>query len=250
MKKIILLMLAALLICTIPLAGMANSAEPPGLTVIMKSAPADLEAEVISGNIGRIFRVDKFGESYFQIYIGHLYTDDGSPLGRDLVEDLEINFHNDTEESTFKIKLSDFGTYSGTVTFDFRTGEVHNGKLLSRTVFLIVMRVVLTLLIEGLILLLFRFRQKRTWLIFLLMNLITQGALSYLMNRFGGQDGGYFVYTLLFLGIVEVAIMAFELIVFAFAAKERKAWQRIVYVLVANVVSWVFGGVLITYFPV
>ncbi len=248
MKKTLIILLTLILVISSPLAASANSAEPPSFTVIMKSAPLNLEAEVISGNVEMIHRVDKFGESYFQLYLSHFYNDSGSPVGRRLNDDLEINFHNDVEESTFLIKLSDYGTYTGTLTFDFKTGEIHNGKLLSRTIFLIAVRVLLTLLIEGLVLFLFRFRQKRTWLIFILMNLITQGALNILLTKFAFE--GYFAYALFFIGIIELFIFGFETLIFALTVKERKLWQRMIFVLSANIASWILGGILITYFPV
>ena len=98
-----------------------------------------------------------------------------------------------------------------------------------------------TLLVEGLILFLFGYREKRSWLVFLAVNLVTQFALHLVCAAMGvGTIMNFFWYWLfyLFLLIPEVVIWCVEAAVYAFAATEGRRGRRIGYAFAANIASY------------
>ncbi len=106
-----------------------------------------------------------------------------------------------------------------------------------------------TLVIEGVILWLFKFRQKRTWLIFLLVNFVTQLGLHLLCNSLSSvpfadsyDSVGYYVLSLL---IPEFLIFIVEAISYGVLIKEETSGRRVGCAVCANAASFVLG-----FFPV
>jgi hypothetical protein len=105
----------------------------------------------------------------------------------------------------------------------------------------------ITLLIEGFIFFLFQFKEKRSWLAFLVINLVTQGALNIWLNVEGSLMPSYLFITLV---IGEILVFAVELVAFPLLIKEHKNSRIFIYVFVANLVSLIAGGYLISFLPV
>lgn len=101
-----------------------------------------------------------------------------------------------------------------------------------------------TLLIEGVLFWLFGFREKRSWLVFLIVNAVTQTGLHLVMGAMLAQAGWHFLNYALTILIPELVIWAAEALAYAFLLKERTRTQRIGYALAANLASFVLG-----YFP-
>lgn len=106
-----------------------------------------------------------------------------------------------------------------------------------------------TLVIEGVILWLFKFRQKRTWLIFLLVNFVTQLGLHLLCNSLSSvpfadsyDSVGYYVLSLL---IPEFLIFIVEAISYGVLIKEETSGRRVGCAACANAASFLLG-----FFPV
>ena len=102
-------------------------------------------------------------------------------------------------------------------------------------------RMLITVVVEVLIGLLFKFRNKEL-LYILLINVITQIILNVLLNVYTGY-GYYFVYLLL-----ELLVFAIEAIFYCFVFKKKK-WHCVLYTLVANVSSFVIGLYLANLLP-
>lgn len=100
-----------------------------------------------------------------------------------------------------------------------------------------------TLLIEGLILFLFGYREKRTWLVFLIVNVLTQLGLHIFCGNVLLLAGSHFLFYALFLLVPELIIWAVEAAAFALLFRERTVLRRIGYALCANVVSFILGYV-------
>ena len=109
--------------------------------------------------------------------------------------------------------------YNNVVTLDVSNRKFTPGKYLFRSVLLVSIRVLLTLLLEGIIFWFFRFRQKRSWFIFLANNLVTQGALNFWLNIGSSLMSRYFIFSLI---IGEVFVFAAELIAFPIFIEEHK----------------------------
>ncbi len=101
-----------------------------------------------------------------------------------------------------------------------------------------------TLLIEGALLLLYGYRSRRSWLVFLLVNLVTQGAFAaYLAATV--LSHGVSGWSLLFYFPAEVVITVVESLLYRRLLTER-SWERAVgYAIVANVCSATVGALLI-----
>lgn len=99
-----------------------------------------------------------------------------------------------------------------------------------------------TLLIEGLLLIAFRLASKRNWLVFLVVNLVTQGALSAIMSNGLAQGGfGMMPYFLILLIPAELLIAVAEANIyenwFRTPVPKRAFW----YGFTANAASYALG---------
>lgn len=101
-----------------------------------------------------------------------------------------------------------------------------------------------TLIIEGILLWCFGFREKRSWTVFLTVNAATQLALHLFLSTpivLAAQNPLY--YSVLFVP-AELVICLTESAAYALLLKECDHYQRIGYAVLANVISAVLG-----YFP-
>ncbi len=102
-------------------------------------------------------------------------------------------------------------------------------------------RMLITVVVEVLIGLLFKFRNKEL-LYILFINVITQIILNVLLNIYTGF-GYYFVYLSL-----ELLVFVIEAIFYCLMFKKKK-WHCVLYSVVANVSSFVIGLYLANLFP-
>lgn len=240
-KKVIVLLVLMLLITIIPIpVASANSAQPPNLTVIVSFPPDDLTLTIRlpNGNtIDEVVKIEKKGwETYYRFY--------------DLIE-LEQTLEGailivDSSETSFECPLPgySFSYYDNLFTLNISNQSIEEGKSPVRNFILISMRIILTLLIEGLIFLAFGYRNKRSWIVFLIINLLTQGVLNVLLNA---PYLGYWIIGFIF---YEFIIFIIEMIAFPLILKEYKRKRAVIYAFVANLASLILGGVILTYLPV
>ena len=100
-----------------------------------------------------------------------------------------------------------------------------------------------TLLLEGLILFLFRYRQKRSWAVFGVTNLVTQGALAAALSMEAVQRGVSWGFLSLLIP-AEIVIVVVEAIAYVLLLKERDKEFALSYALAANAVSAVVGWLI------
>lgn len=235
MRKRIGLILAVCLLL-LPYAVMGNSAEPPSFLIIVPWADDNLTVTVEDSKNNRILgeRHEKFSESYYLFYIG------GGPGS----EDFELLVKNEGVEN--RIPLPRVQSYNNLYTLDTDTLTLSPGKMPFRTVLFTTIRVVLTLLIEGGILYLFGYRKKSTYAFFIVMNLVTQMVLAWYLYR-QILDLNY-LFTLGLL-IVEIMILAVEALLFSLFVKEHRIARGLIFVLVANILSFSVGFMLLRHLP-
>jgi hypothetical protein len=109
------------------------------------------------------------------------------------------------------------------------------------------LRILLTLAIEACVFWLFGYRDKRSWIAFLVINLITQASVNIWLISGFDPLGSYLVLMLIF---AEILVFIFELIAFLIVIKEHGKLRTAGYVMAANLLSLVAGGYLITVLPV
>ena len=97
-----------------------------------------------------------------------------------------------------------------------------------------------TLLIEGLLLFALGYRSKRSWLVFLLVNLVTQGGFAvYLAVTV--LNHGVSGWSLIFYIPIEVIITLVELLLYRRLLTEKNKARAAVYAIAANLCSAVLG---------
>ena len=100
-----------------------------------------------------------------------------------------------------------------------------------------------TLIIEGILLWLFGFRAKRDWLVFLIVNLVTQAGLHLWIAADLVSIGDSALQYMVLL-VAEVPILAVELAAYVFLLQEHSRLRRAAYAACANAASYALG-----YFP-
>ncbi|MBS7525405.1 hypothetical protein KHM83_01795 [Fusibacter paucivorans] len=260
-RYILLFIIAAVITCQS--AAFANAAEPPSLIVII---PDDTTVLLVNSDdepdltaVEALVTSDAFlsdSEAYDES--GHLSVTSGNQrkaawenytaFYRHEFLDSNASLYVDTAEDHFLITLPPelLNHYNSIVTLDVATRSITEGKLPSRNALLISLRVMLTLLLEGAAFWLFGFRTRRSWIGFLIINLITQGTLNYLLSMFSPYNG-YAIFGLVY---YEFWIIIVESFAFGLFIREHRALRRILYAIVANLASLVLGGYLILTLPV
>lgn len=237
-KKIIITAVFILLIIfSLNYLGYGNSAEPPSILIIVPNAPDDLSITLDLEEKYEEKVVNKIIEKYYTFYLSAMFNKPNI-----------YNFTVSTENDSFEIELSKpIRRYENIYTLDLKAQTLTEGKLLSRSIMLVSMRLALTLLIEAFIFWIFGFRNRESWLVFFIINLITQGALNIWLNGLGPIMSYAIFFTLVF---GEIFVFVFELIVFSLFCKEHGSIRKATYVLSANCASLIVGGYIITVLPV
>lgn len=233
--------LALLLALAVSPAAWANSAEPPRLTVVVNFAPEDLQLFVAYDSEGeaqsaQLERVRAAWEAQYRLY-SHLIRPNADEMR------LVAAFGGQTLE--FDLPETVLTRYHNVYSLDLKSGALTSGLTLGRSVTLVSLRVGLTLILEALVFLAFGYRQKRSWTVFLAVNLITQGALNIALD--GSLTTGYLLIALFF---YEILVLIAELFGFLLALREHGKLRAVLYVVAANLLSLVLGGFLISLLPV
>lgn len=237
-KRLILFMVSCLLIIAIlPTLASANSAEPPSLVILVNNPPDDLSIVLVSDEKQPEAIVRRAAwEGYYVFYSRHMQAGG------------EYTFKVTTNGESFDFTLDvPLQRYNNVYTLDISNRELTPGKYSFRSLLLVSIRLLLTLLLEAIIFWLFRFRQKRSWLIFLAVNLVTQGALNIWLNSGGSLIPSYLILSLI---IGEVFVFTAEMITLPIIIKEHKKSRIISYAFIANLVSLIAGGYIISVLPV
>lgn len=198
-KKIIAWLISAIfIVVTLTILVYANSAEPPGLTVVVYLPPDDLTIAVrfADGSITDAVQLQKEQKAW-EVYYRFFYDGMSSKLSLD-GSTLIVS----SSKKSFEISLSTetFGLYNNLITLDFKNESISNGQTPFRSFLLISIRVILTLAIEGLILFMFKYRKKSSWAIFIIVNLLTQTGLNIILS--GVNLSSYWIYGLVFLEVI------------------------------------------------
>lgn len=125
------------------------------------------------------------------------------------------------------------------VAWDFQSNKVTQPSTFPAYLIQLLGTLLPTLLIEGVILLLFRFSLKQNWLPFLITNLVTQLGL-FLIIGIPTVRSGYLAYYFTFFP-AELVILVVECLVYVYFLKGRGKGWRIAYAITANAVSCAAG---------
>ena len=216
----------------------ANSAEPPGLLIVVENAPEDMrlaiqfdEHEIIELRVER-----KAWETYYRYYyhLSEAQYDVDFTKAKLIVSSENINFSCDLPAAAFE-------TYNNLLQLNLKTQTVEMGI----SPLLVSMRVSLTLVIEGIVFFLFGYRQKKSWQIFLITNLLTQGFVNIMLSKSIANSYAIIIYF-----ILEMLVVLFELIPYTAFIDEHKKIRNFFTCLIANAASLVLGAWIITHLPI
>ncbi len=231
------LALLFLLLGITPAMAYANSAEPPALVIIMKNAPEDASVSLVTEDgLVEVPKNQTAWETYYVFYYGDIGTK----------SEITLKVSGNGAEYEQTIGAQYLGGYASTVTLDFVAKTVTEGKLPGRSILLVSMRVLFTLIIESFIFFLFGFREKRSWIIFLVMNLLTQGALNIALN----SGSVLAIHSMFKLFIMEFWVFVAEIATVLALIREHGKLRRVAFALTANILSLVLGFYLISSLPV
>lgn len=236
-KRLLAFFICALIISAFIIPASANSAEPPSVIILVNNPPEDLSITLISGEKHTEPMVRRAAwEGYYAFYSHYMQTD-----GKHV---LKITTGGESFECSIDKPLK---TYNNIFTLSLSERKLTPGQYPFRRVLLVSIRLLLTLALEGAVFWLFGFRQKRSWLVFLAINLVTQGLLNIWLNYGGSPLQSYLVFGLI---VGEFFVFMAELIGFPILVKEHKKGRVLLYAFVSNLVSLIAGGFLITLLPV
>lgn len=236
--------LAILFILTMifSMTALANSAEPPGIIIQVLSAPADLTLTMDYPDNQYspipLNREQKFGESEYSL--GFLSFSILSAK-----EDLMLIVSTDGESYTVPMPQSSYALYNNKLSLDLESKTLTDGHRPNREFLLVLCRVILTLLLEGIVLYLFGYRTREQKKLFIKTNLITQGLLNLFISFSASMS--YYVFAFVFL---EILIFLSESFIFAANLDNSNRKRAVLFALCANFVSLFLGGALISYLPI
>lgn len=216
----------------------ANPDSWPSITIIVNNAPSDLKITFGDKAEGRKRKIGM--ETQVSFYSGELQSEQGYKIS--------VTANGQDTEYTIEVPLE----YRNIYTLDLKNQTLTNGKTPLRYIRLVIIYVLLTLILEGFIFYLFGFRKKRSWIAFVIINLITQVLLhiwtdspNLFDSLWGAADDLVFS---LVLG--EFFVFVFEIIAFMITVKEKGIAKRIIYALAANSFSLVLGWFILSFIPV
>ena len=136
--------------------------------------------------------------------------------------------------------------FNSRVYFDYNTKKLWENSIALAYIKQFLTTYPTTLLIEGLILLLFGFSLKKNWKSFVLINLLTQVLLTFII--FGAMYKQGSMAAIFFYRPFEIIILIIETKLFKKYLVEHSESRRKTFAIVANIVSFLVGIIGILYY--
>lgn len=216
----------------------ANGAEPPSFVIYSVNAPSDTEiVYTYGGEDGKTVKKSlRLWEKVWFLY------------DRAFFEEMTLTVRS--SEKSFELALPEDpvgGSFKDVYTLDFAAETLTENVSPLRAPVYMLLRVIFTLVIECGFYLLVGYRQKRSFIAFAAVNLVTQMFVNFVIN--GGSLEIFTSYkTLVYFGM-ELAVFIFEMIVLTCAVKEKKKWQTCLLTAAANYTSMIIGGIALLFVP-
>ena len=241
----LLLLLLALTALTV--SALADNAPKPQLTVLVENPPQetyylDLVAEgyhasTVQGGSGAPLYGDLLGRELRPGVRSHYFFYTGIPT------DYQILVVTESGETWLSPPCARRALQSS-VTVDWEARTVTVPSVARSYLLQFLCTLLPTLLLEGVVLLLFGYRRRRSFLTFLWVNLLTQGAMSlYLAVRL--TTGGFSGWILFAYVPMELAILLAELLLYRRFLPERGKTEATLYAVCANLSSALLGWTLL-----
>lgn len=248
------LLLFVLLFASFPAAAWAiGPYQPPTLTVVVLGAPKGTEMTVVMHKDGETFHSPiecerRAWESYYRVYrAGVWQIKDWYGNAYDF-RDAELVLRCNGEEKHVPLPeglLHERG-FDETITLHYASGKLSYGLPGWRAPLLVGMRVLAALLIEGLFFWLSGYRDRKSWLLFLAINLVIHGALNVFCN--GWINVNPDIYMVYYMGMIVSFLI--ECTAFLLLVDEYDSNRLISYLVRANLASHGANLLLISFLPI
>ena len=243
-KVLFILVFVLLFAFFMPRPVMVNAFYPtPYIKIVVINPPSDLELTIryTKDSITETRLLDRDNvawETNFEM-VGYRYLDDTEHYSNGV---LIVK----SKEYSFELFLPDesFEKYDTKYILDLKSQTLSEEYPAWRMPLTISIRIILTLLVEFLVFFLFAYREKRSWIICIIVNLITQSVLHTWIGILGSNFGTFFEFIF---GVVIVFVV--EMIAFTVALKEHSKWKAVAYTLVGNLLSNILGFLLLAILP-
>jgi hypothetical protein len=221
----------------------ANSAEPPMLWILIPGTYDTIEGVLV---VDSIVIHGWVNENKTESYIRFYYSSIPDFNRQEPIDGSDAVFFITLDNKQYMIKADIRASgYNDLYTFDVDSLALIKGKTWVRDATLVSVRLFSTLILEALVFFMLGYRHRRTWILFLLVNLLTQGFLNIWLNSDMPQN----VYMLFVLMVAEAVIIVVEEAVLLFTVKEGKIPKLFVTILLANLLSLFLGGWFIVNMP-
>lgn len=152
-----------------------------------------------------------------------------------------------TENGEVKISdVYDRNSFISNLVFDFDSGKIRSKFPLAASYFFQFITTCLpTLMVEGLLLVIFGFSKKNNWITFFRVNLVTQILLTWLLGSVLIKSG--LLAAMLIQVPLELIILIGETIAYTFLLQGHGKARRVGYGITANLCSWILGFIMITF---
>lgn len=229
MKKFLFILIGLVLI---PKLVLANAAEPPYISIIVPNSYGVEEIILYDENTEHSLDGDKkLLETIFQVKL------------RDISKIENYNFKILARDESFDISLASEGmAYSNIYSLDYENKQLKSGKSMIRSIKMVGVRMIITILIEGLIFYLFGFRDRRSWKIFFLVNIVSQAGINIWINSLNTLSAYSLTMAYIFM---ELLVVVLEPIAYMRFLKEASRLKVLSFGLVSNLASLYIGAKLI-----
>lgn len=129
--------------------------------------------------------------------------------------------------------------FESTVYYDYATNRLWETSAIPAYIKQFTMTFTTTLIVEGIILILFRFSLRKNWKPFIVVNLMTQILLTLIVFStmyYAGSMAAFLIYI-----PFEIVILIIESKMYKKYLREHSPRRRIFYAIVANIVSFILG---------
>ena len=225
----------------------ANAEEPPCFTIVVYGAPEDLTVSYSHPELDK-FNLSKDKRGWESYYLCSYYN--FREFSLDAPEEiirgsLYVKSESANLDFTIPAPKDLMRTYNNIFTLNLADQTLENTNTAGRAVLLASMRLSITLAVEGAIVWIVGFRQKRTWIAFFAVNLITQSLLIIPLTGYIPPN----VYWMFVYYGGEALIFAIEAIVYALAMKEEWVIRRVMTAVIANAASMILGAWMLGNMP-
>lgn len=214
----------------------ADSLPIPTITIAIRHPPKDLKVEFLLANgewhLGSK-RIDPW-DTYF------VYSD--WELDKNMPTAIRASDAGQSIQLTLPQRE---GKYSSLYALNLEARTLTPDTLPPIAFTLALPRLAVTIVCEGIVFFLFGFRQKRSWFLYLGINVLTQGILNVILYNCRMDELGI----ALLISLMEAGIIGLETVIVVFAVREQNIARRIICPILANIVSYLAGFAVVGLFP-